>query len=296
MEWFPVFVEVVRQGSFSAAARHLGMPKSSVSRRVAHLERALGVELLTRTTRQLRLTEAGTDLYERVAPALDRLEDAARSMEERQTTPRGLLRVTAPMDLNHDFLAEMVGAFVQRHPDVRVDVLITNRVVDLVGEGVDVAIRAGRVMDSASLVARRLGSSDLGLFAASPYLARRGVPMSVQELGQHDCVLFRSRGGVSRWDLQGPGGEESVDVRGPISADDFTFVQAAVRAGAGIGLIPLALAPQGELVRVLSTHFISGGGTYLVYPRARHLPAALAAFRDHAVEHFRRTAWWNGGR
>lgn len=296
MEWLPVFVEVVRQGSFSGAARHLGLPKSSVSRRIAHLEHALGVELLTRTTRQLRLTEAGTDLYERVAPALDRLDEAARSMEERQKTPRGQLRVTAPVDLSNEFLAEVVASFIEKYPDVGVEMIVTNRVVDLVAEGIDVAIRAGRLGDSATLVARRLSTSDVGLFASREYLARRGTPSSVAELAQHECVLFRARNGVTRWELSGPAGGESVDVRGRVSADDFTFVQAAVRAGIGIGPVPVSLAPTGGLVRVLPEHAYGVGATYLVYPRARHLPAALSAFRDHVVEVFRRAPWESGAR
>jgi DNA-binding transcriptional LysR family regulator len=287
LELLPVFVEVVRQGSFTAAAAHLGLPKSTVSRRVARLERELGATLLARTTRQLRLTDAGADLYEEAAPALDRLEAAARALSERQRTPRGPLRVTAPVDLGHDPLGEMVASFVHRHPAVTVEMVLTNRVVDLVREGLDCAIRAGSVTDSSGLIARRLGQSDLGLFASPAYVERRGVPERIEDLARHDCVLFRAQGGRARWSLQGPAGEESVEVSGRASADDFTFVRALVRAGTGIALMPLVGEPLGELRRVLPTHAARGGAVYFVYPRSRHVPAKVSAFRDHVVDAFR---------
>ncbi|HEY8427667.1 MAG TPA: LysR family transcriptional regulator [Sandaracinaceae bacterium] len=295
LELLPAFVEVVRQGSFTAAAARLGIPKSSVSRRVSRLERELGVALLVRTTRRLRLTEAGADLYEEASSALRRLDEAARALAERQGTPRGLLRVTAPVDLGHDFMGRLVASFVERYPSVRVEVSLTNRIVDLVGEGFDCAIRAGGVGDSAALVARRLGGSELGLFAASRYIERRGMPERVQDLARHDCVVFRAHGNTRTWRLRGPRGEESVEVRGVVGTDDFTFVRAVVRAGAGIGLMPLACTDPcrdvSELVRVLPDYSVAAGVAYFVYPRARHVPAKVTAFREHVVEAFRQGPW-----
>lgn len=287
IELLPVFVEVVRQGSFTGAATQLGLPKSTISRRIAKLEGELGVELLARTTRKLRLTDAGSDLYEQVAPALAQLDDAARALAERQRTPQGTLRVTAPIDLGDGVAAYVVSSFVTRYPQVRVEMTLTNRVVDLAGEGFDAGIRAGRLSDRTDLVGRKLGTSSLGLFAAPRYLEERGVPERVADLAEHECVLFRAQGGTARWTLDGPNGRESVEVRGAITADDFTFVRGSVRAGAGIGLLPtVGLAMEG-LTRVLPAHSTSGGAIYLVYPSTRHLPAKVAAFRDHVIEAFR---------
>jgi DNA-binding transcriptional LysR family regulator len=288
----PVFVEVVRQGSFTAAAAQLGLPKSTVSRRIAHLERELGVELLARTTRKIRLTDAGADLYRDVEPALARLEDATRALTDRQHTPRGLLRVTAPTDLADDFVAGVVASFVRRYPTVHVEMVLTNRIVDLVGEGFDVALRAGRLADRAGIIARRLSASDLGLFASASYLERRGVPERVADLAQHDCVLFRAQGGTARWTLEGPEGRVRIDVKGPVTAHDYAFVRATIRAGAGIGLIPMTgHGADPSLVRVLPDYGIAGGALYVVYPSTRHLSAKVAAFRDHVVEEFRSAPW-----
>ncbi len=283
LELLPVFVEVVRQGSFTAAAAQLGLPKSTVSRRVSRLERELGAELLSRTTRTLHLTEAGADLYERAAPALDRLEDATRALSDRQRTPRGTLRLTAPVDIGHELVASVVASFVARYPAVHVDVVLTNRIVDLVRESFDVALRAGRVSDSAALVARRVGQTELGLFASADYLAR-GTPERPEDLAAHDCVLFRAQGGAARWKLVGPEGEIAVDVRGPINADDFTFVRASVRAGAGIAFIPIIGAP--DLVRVLPAYSRAAEPVSIVYRRTPHLSATVRAFRDHVVGAF----------
>ncbi len=291
LELLPVFVEVVRQGSFTAAATQLGLPKSTVSRRVARLERELGATLLVRTTRQLRLTEAGADLFEDAAPALDRLDEAARSLRERQRVPRGTLRITAPIDLGHDWLAEVITTFVERFPAVRVEVNLTNRIVDLVGERFDCAIRAGRLRDTTTLVARKMGGSRFGLFASPQYLARRGVPEALADLATHECVLFRASECRSTWKLDGPSGEEPVEVRGLVSADDFSFLRSAVRAGAGIGMLPTVGLDLDELVRVLPAYSVEGGAAYFVYPRARQVPAKTLAFRDHVLEAYRLAPW-----
>ncbi len=206
-------------------------------------------------------------------------------MTEQQRTPRGTLRVTAPVDVGHELLADVVASFVARYPTVQVDVVLTNRIVDMVAEGIDVAIRAGRVADSTNLVARRVGQTEFGLFAAPSYLERRGIPERPEDLATHDCVLFRSQGGKARWKLLGPAGETSVEVQGPINADDFSFVRASVRAGVGIGFIPTFPIP--ELTRVLPSHALAAGAVWVVYRRTPHLPAAIRAFRDHVVETFR---------
>lgn len=277
------FVRVVDEGGFSAAARALRLPKSSVSRAVALLEEELGVRLLQRSTRKVHLTEAGTAFYERAARGLAGLEEAASAVTDLQGAPRGSLRITAPVDAGVWLLAPLLARFAALFPAVHVEAILTGRLVDLVAEGFDFALRAGALGDT-SLVARRLARSDLALFAAPAYLARRGTPTRPADLGAHDCVLFRPERGRVTWTLTGPSGDEAVQVRGPLGGDDFSFVQRLVRDGAGIGLLPNFLCTDathsGELVRVLPQHTSRGAPFHLVYPSARFLPARAVAFRD----------------
>jgi DNA-binding transcriptional LysR family regulator len=281
-----IFARVVEDGGFTAAARTLRVPKSSVSRAVALLEDELGVRLLQRSTRTMQLTEAGRVFYDRASRALAGLEDAEAAVSELQASLRGTVRVTAPPDAAAGILAPIVARFVERHPAVLVECVLTGRVVDLVAEGVDFAFRAAKVADS-SLVARRLVSRDGSLYAAPSYLARRAAPVRVAELAAHECVLFRADQGRTRWTLAGPDGEEDVEVHGPISADDFAFVHRACVQGAGIALMPQFLAEpsvgRGELVRVLPSFLGIRGVWHLVYPTSRYLPRRAAAFRDFVL-------------
>jgi DNA-binding transcriptional LysR family regulator len=281
-----VFVRVVDEGSFSAAARALHLPKSSVSRAVSLLEEALGARLLQRSTRQIRLTEAGTTFYERASRGLAGVEEAASAVADLQGSLRGPIRITAPGDAGAWLLAPLVARFAAEHPAVYVELVLTGRVVDLVAEGFDFALRAAPMHDSA-LVARKLAPVEVALWAAPAYLARRGTPTRVADLAEHDCVLFRPDRGRATWKLEGPAGEERVAVAGPVGADDFTFVQRIVLAGTGIGLLPSFLCQgatrDGDLVRVLPRHALSAGTLHLVYPSARYLPNRAAAFRDFLI-------------
>lgn len=283
MALVPAFVEVVRQGSFTAAAEVLGLPKSTVSRRVSRLEEQLGAELLIRTTRKLRLTEAGEAFHARVAPAVERVEEAARLVAERQEEPRGLLRVTVPVDI--EWLPGLFVRFCERYPDVEVEVSVTGRTVDLVGEGFDAAIRAGRLEDS-SLIARRLVKVSFHFFASCEYLEREGEPEALEDLADHRCVVFRPHQGVGRAVVITPDGRRTVELAGQLMTDDILFARAAVIAGAGIGLLPEGiLGDRRERVRrVLPDVHTPGGDVHLVYPSTAHLPAKVRAFRDFLLE------------
>jgi DNA-binding transcriptional LysR family regulator len=282
-----IFVKVVENGGFTAAARELGVPKSSVSRAVQLLETELGARLLQRSTRRVELTDVGRVFFERAVHAVADIEDAVRAVTDLQATPRGMLRVTAPLDAGSYLLAPLLPRFVSRHPGIQVEVILTSRVVDLLEEHVDFALRAAQVRDG-SLVVRRLARIEVGLFAARSYLDERGTPNTTAELAEHDCVLFRPERGRSRWTLSGPNGEETVEVRGPIGADDFSFVHRAVLAGGGIGLLPSFLCADalstGALVRLLPGRNFEVGSLQLVYPSARHLPRRAAVFRDFIVK------------
>lgn len=281
------FVRVVHDGSFTAAARALGLPKSSISRSVAQLEQDLGIRLLHRTTRQLHLTDAGAAFYERVSRALGDIDEATAAASDTQSELSGVVRITAPVDLGVWSLAPIVARFVKKHPKIRVEVSLSGRVVDLVAEGFDLAVRAGPLRDS-SLIARRVGELQSVPYASPKYVARRGVPKDVADLARHDCVLFRAANGKATWELSNKDGAvASVDVTGAVTTDDMSFVRKAVLAGSGIGILPTFLCARaevmGKLVRVLDDWSLNGAVLHIAYPSARFVPQRVAVLRDYLI-------------
>jgi DNA-binding transcriptional LysR family regulator len=280
------FEAVARTSSFSAAAKELGLPKSTVSRGIARLEAELRVQLLHRTTRQVSLTEAGKALYDRLAPLLRQVSAALGEIPEREEEPSGHLRVTAPTDLGVLLLAEIVTRFTARHPAVTVDLHLTGRVVDLVAEQFDVALRVAGSLKDSTLVARRVAPIVVQLFASPLYLARRGTPRNEAELARHDGVAFR--GGPQKLRLGGPKEGAGASPQERIVCDDLLFVRDALRAGAGIGWLPTFVAEPdvlaGTLVRVLPRLERTAGHLHVVTPAARHVPRKVTAFRDLVVE------------
>lgn len=279
------FARVVHDGSFTAAAKALGVPKSSVSRSVSQLEEDLGTRLLHRTTRKLHLTEAGSAFYERIARALTDIDEATSVASDAQAEPRGLVRVTAPLDIGVWALADIASRFVKAHPTIRLDVSLSSRHVDLIAEGIDLAVRAGPVRDQ-SLIARRVGFVEAGLYAAAHWVKKHGKPETVAELASFDNIVFRAVNGRATYSLAtSDGRKEEVVVTGSVCADDLSFVKKAALAGAGIGLIPDFLCAKewlsGKLVRVLPEWSLGGGAELsLVYPSARFLPQRVAVVRD----------------
>lgn len=285
------FVRVAEGGGVTPAAKAIGVPKSTVSRALARLEKHLGVRLVQRTTRALALTDAGRSYYERVRGAVAGLADANAEVVDLGADPRGTIRITAPVDIGEILLGDAIRQFMEKYPQVSFDVSLTSRVVDLVAEGFDLAIRATPLSDS-SLVARRLGSSDMALFASKAYLARRGTPSSVADLASHDFIRFRATGLGPRITLRGPGGaEESVELHGPVETDDLLFVQRLTTLGAGIGMFPLFFAAcatraeQQGVVRVLPEWTGRGGVLNIVAPSARHEPRRVKLFREFLLAH-----------
>ena len=197
----------------------------------------------------------------------------------------GAVRVTAPVDLGVWALAPIVARFVRKHPKIRVELNLTGRVVDLVAEGCDLAVRAGPLRDS-SLIARRVGELESVVYASPKYLARRGEPKTVQDLATHDGVLFRATNGKVTWELANKSGDtESVDVTGPVAADDMSFVRKAVMAGCGIGILPRFLCGRAEqtglLIRVLPDWALHGAVLHLAYPSARFVPQRVVMLREY---------------
>lgn len=276
-----LFVAVAETQSFSLAAKRLGLPRSTVSRGIVRLEASLGTHLLHRTTHTVGLTTAGTALFERVAPLVVSLRQAVDSLPEQAESPSGTLRITAANDLGIGWLADVVPRFRARHPEVKVDVWLTNAFVDVVAEGVDVALRISRgPLRDSSLVARKLTDLEAQLFAAPAYLARRGHPRSIEELSSHDRVV--------------PRGWKDVKALAPLSegahvrADDFFFAREVLRHGGGVGLLPSFVAQSaledGSLVRVLPKFALPTGTLSLVHPRMAHVPAKVAVFKAFLLE------------
>jgi DNA-binding transcriptional LysR family regulator len=284
-----VFARVVEEGGFTAAARVLGLPKSSVSRSVALLEDEVGARLLRRSTRKVSTTEAGTAFYERASRGLAAVADAREAAVDLDRNVHGLVRITAPVDAGVWLLAPIVSAFVERYPDVHVETVLTSRIVDLVEEGFDLALRAGRAVDE-SLVERKLTPHHLALYASRAYLQQSGAPRTVAELASHRAVLFRAARGRATWTLAGTGGEQSVDVQGAVSADDFSYVLEAVIAGAGIGMLPTFVTTTAgrRIVRVLPQWSADSASLRVVHPPSRYMPRRVLVFRDFLIDSLQR--------
>jgi DNA-binding transcriptional LysR family regulator len=276
---FALFARVVEHGSFTSAAKAMGLPKSSVTRGLARLERELGVRLIQRTTRQRGVTDAGRDLYERVRGAVGALEEAAEVVRERGKEPRGIVRLTANPDAAMMGIPQMLVELHAKLPSIHVELILTSRVVDLVAEGIDLGIRAGNLADS-SLIGKKIGQSDMALYAAKTYLATRRKPKRLADLAGFDCVLFRGRNGRATWQFAQPR-PASIEVEGVTSIDDFWFMARALEAGLGIGPLPIFIAANDpKLERVLPDHAMKGAPLSLVMPSASYVPARVAAVRD----------------
>ena len=289
------FVRVMETGSFTAAARTLGLPKSSVSRRVSALERSLRVRLLQRGTRKLVLTEAGRLYFERTRAALTGLADANAAVTDMSQEIAGPIRFTAGGD-NTGLIASLISEFLGRYPKVQLDVVLTPRRVDLLNEGFDLALRAGSLVDS-SLIVRRLGRNDRGLFASPAYLRKAGKPRRVSDLARHRFVLFGEPNERASVRLTGPKGDETVKVQGPLVIHEMSFAADAIAAGVGIGLVPEAYrgwairgglrSARRDLVRVLPDYRVTGSELSLVSPPTAYEPTRVALLRDFLAERLR---------
>lgn len=285
-----LFVEVTEAGSIAAAARRLGVPKSTVGRALTRLERDLGAVLVRRMGAGPALTEAGRNLIAHAGPHVAALRDVASALTREVDEVHGTIRVTAPVDVSQLVLAPLIASFVVRHPRVSVEVDASIRMVDLVREGFDFAIRvAQKALAPSSLVAKKLARLDLGLYASPAYLARQGTPKRAFDLSAHEFVLLFSRNGRMALPLEGPRGSERVEVRGRVSANDFYFMAEAAAAGAGIAPLPwLSARPEvaaGRLVRVLPDRQFAGNTAYLLHAPLKPLPRKVEAFRAHLLEH-----------
>jgi DNA-binding transcriptional LysR family regulator len=284
-----LFVQVARARSFAAAARQLGRPANTLSRRIQQLEAALGTRLLQRTTRILTLTAAGDAFYTRCGIAIDGVVEAGQALIDGSHEPAGLVRIAAAADFFDFFPLGWVEEFLARHPRVRLDFVLSDAVADLIADKIDIAFRGGPLHDS-GYVARPLLRARIDCLVASPgYLAARGTPKTLQELARHDCLASDHPSGRTLWRLTGPdGGEEEVAVTGRFSANTAQALRKAAAAGLGIALLPVSITRidvHAELLRpVLASWRRTGQGLSVVYPSRRQLPLAVARFIGHIVD------------
>jgi DNA-binding transcriptional LysR family regulator len=279
-----LFVVVADAKNFSKAAVALDIPRSTVSKRIAALEGSLGVQLFSRTTRQVMLTEAGRSLHSQLAPRLQEIGATLSGLTDDARGPQGPIRLTAPVDVSALLLPETLGSFVRSYPKVRLDLRVSNATKDLVAERVDVAIRvwSSRQRDS-SLVIRRLADVSAGVFASPHYLAREGTPTSTRQAAQHRWISYSPK------PIPAPLHEPKL--KSALNADDTFFILRSLSAGLGLGLLPEFVAQSslesGALVRVLPELRVSVGALYFVHAPMQHVPRKLVALREHLVAHFR---------
>jgi DNA-binding transcriptional LysR family regulator len=289
-----LFVEVVRAASFAAAARRLGMPANSVSRHIQQLEADVGSRLIHRSTRKLTLTAAGRTFFDRCAAPVSELAEAGQASLDDHKLPGGLVRVAAPADFFELFQIDWIAEFLAAHPLVRMEFVLDDAKADLVGEGIDVALRAAHLVD-ANHVGHKLVTTCFDLVASPSYMLARGAPTSLDSLRDHDCLPQSNRTGPVSWHLQGPGGASEIQVSSRFRANTARAVLHAAIAGLGVALLPrpvtAADVQSGRLSRVLPEYRREGADLYAVCVSRRQIPRAVSAFIEFAAGKLRSFPW-----
>lgn len=279
-----VFTEVVKQSSFTAAARKLHLSTTATSRYVRELEDWLGVELLHRTTRHLRLTDAGHAYLERCKGILDEVENLERASREKLESPQGTINVTAPLFMGRRFLGPLLPGFLRQFPGIRLNIQLTDRYVNLIDEGFDVAIRVLRPPDS-NLASMELGTTRMVLVASPGYLHRHGSPTNIAELQEHNCIVDSAAEYQDRWPLVANGKTVQIRVGNNLSINNGELVREMALAGLGITLLPdffvLQDVHEGNLVMVLKNAVDKAATISAVYPRGRYLSSTIRVFVEH---------------
>lgn len=297
-----LFLEIAKSGSFSEAARQMGLAPSSVTRQINGLEEELGVRLLHRTTRQVNLTEAGRLYYNRAVLAIAEIDDMNRAITELDATVHGVLKVSAPLNIGQDFITPRIERFLDKHQELSIELELSDKVADLVQEGFDVAIRVSVRLPDSSLIARRLHQVKRSVCASPIYLEKHGVPQKPQDLKDHHCLAY----GVSaenqiwshiakNWHFETKEGEMDFPVSSRFRPNTSGAVLEAALCGLGLAVLPMWQASQylesGRLIRLFDTEevrFVAPDyDIYIVYPSNRHLSPKVRAFSDFIAESFK---------
>jgi DNA-binding transcriptional LysR family regulator len=290
LEAMEVFVRIVQAGSFSAVAREMGTTQPTISKQITALETHLGTRLLNRSTRNLSLTEAGTAYYERCKRILEDVKAAEGALGRLQSSLTGVLHVNGAIAMGQIFLTPLVLDFQRMYPELTIELTLNDRYIDLVEEGVDVAVRLGRLADS-NLIARPLGQARRVLVATREYLDRFGTPRVPGDLSRHNCLLYAYLSSGNEWWFRGPQGELRVQAHGNFKANNGHAIREALLSGAGVALMPDWLVhaeiESGELVALLPEFAPAPLEVNAVYPSGRHVSTKLRTFLDFLQERFK---------
>jgi len=281
-----VFKRVAELGSFSATARETGLSQSTISKHVAALEQRLGTKLLNRSTRQLNLSEAGQEYYKHCIRILDDIAESESTIGRGQSQPAGTLRITTPVMFGRLFIAPMLWEFLETYPDISIELIMDDHYVDLIKEGMDLAIRAGRQLPDSTLVARKLGHCPEQVLVASPdYLAKHGEPKTPADLKHHNCLIHSLLTPSNEWEFSGPKGKERVRVHSRFISNNRDTTNTAALAGMGIALTFLwpnsAYIQQGQLKTVLADYVPNSMDIYAIYPERRFVPQKVRSLIEH---------------
>lgn len=289
------YVAVVSEGSFSRAAERLSMSPQLVSKYVAQLEGRLGARLINRSTRRLSVTEVGQAYYERCKVVLADIDEMENAVGDATAKARGTLRINAPMSFGTLHLSRAIAGYQSEQPDVSVDLTLDDRIVDIVSEGYDIAIRIGRLRESA-LVARKLAPVRLVVCGAPEYLANRGVPDSPQDLNEHECLRYTLASDPDRWEFTAGDETVAVKVNGSFLANNGDAVRLAALAGRGLALQPTFIVGDdiraGRLQRVLRDYEVDPMGVYAVYAHRQYLSGKVRTFVDYLGDCFGSQPYW----
>jgi DNA-binding transcriptional LysR family regulator len=292
------FVAVVLEGSFSRAAERLNMSPQLVSKYVAQLETRLGARLINRSTRRLSVTEAGQAYYERCRDVLADIDEMENAVGDAATAARGTLRINAPMTFGTLHLSAAIAEYQRGQPEVSVDLTLDDRVVDIVSEGYDIAIRIGRLRES-SLVARNLAPVRLVVCASPDYLEERGVPDTPQDLKDHECLRYTLAPDFNRWQFRESDDIHDVQVTGSFLANNGDAIRLAALAGRGLALQPTFIVGDdiraGRLQRVLQDYELDPMGVYAIYAHRKYLSGKVRTFVDFLGDYFGSTPYWECG-
>jgi DNA-binding transcriptional LysR family regulator len=289
LESLRAFVKVVQSGSLAAAARELRLSRSAISKYIIDLEAALGVQLLVRTTRSASPTENGLAYYERVTAILAEIEDADADVGRLHAEPRGILRVNAPMSFGTLRLGKAIAEFMEKYPDLRIELILSDEVVDPVQHGFDVTLRIAD-LPSSSLVARKIAPAPRVICASPSYLQRRGTPLHPNDLRGHDCLAYGHLATGNQWKFTGPDGDHAIQVAWTLCTNNAEVLRDAAVKGRGIALLPTFIAGadlrSGALTTVLDDYKAPALTIYAVYPPTKHLSVKVRVFIDALVERF----------
>lgn len=288
-----VFRQVAERNSFAEAGRRLGLSPAAVSKNIAELEAHVGVRLINRTTRRMALTEEGRIYLEHVTRGLDALVEADQALCPVKAAPSGTLRVSAPMTVTLTRLSAAIPGFLARHPDLRLDLQLDDRRVDLIREGFDLAVRGSDRLEDSSLIARKLAVMPHVLCAAPSYFKTHGKPQAPADLKALNCIRFSLSGHADAWEFSKNGHTESIAVKGQYSVSSSLAVRDALRGGLGLSLMPRPYVEDdlkaGRLQAALEDWATVETTLYAVYPSRQHVAPKLRAFLDFLVEQFSRT-------